>query len=109
MISENTMPLMGAISLGLSTTVQPAAMAGATLHTIWLSGQFHGVMSAATPMASCTTRVLPRCDSNSKFSSAVMVASRCTRPAKVWASRAQLRGAPISSDTAWAMSSERSL
>ena len=34
MISANMMPLMGAISLGLSTMVQPAAMAGATLQTI---------------------------------------------------------------------------
>ena len=40
------MPLIGAISLGFSTMVQPAAIAGATLQTIWLSGQFHGVISA---------------------------------------------------------------
>ena len=38
-----------------------------------------------------------------------MVASKCTRPAQVWASRAQASGAPISSDTAWAISSARSL
>ena len=38
-----------------------------------------------------------------------MVASRCTRPAQVWASRAQAMGAPISSDMAWAISSARSL
>jgi hypothetical protein len=50
--SAKTMPLIGAISEGLSTTVQPAAMAGATLQTIWLSGQFHGVISAHTPMGS---------------------------------------------------------
>src|SRR5208282_3578318 len=30
----------GAISLGLSTMVQPAASAGATLQTIWFIGQF---------------------------------------------------------------------
>ena len=30
------MPLTGAISKGFSTTVQPVAMAGATLQTIWL-------------------------------------------------------------------------
>jgi hypothetical protein len=46
MTSENTTPLIGAISEGFSTTVQPAAMAGATLQTIWLSGQFQGVISA---------------------------------------------------------------
>ena len=65
MISENTMPLMGAISLGLSTMVQPAAMAGATLQTIWLSGQFQGVISATTPMPSFMMRVAPRWCSNS--------------------------------------------
>jgi hypothetical protein len=32
----------GAISDGLSTIVQPAANAGATLATIWFSAQFHG-------------------------------------------------------------------
>ena len=34
----------GATSEGLSTIVQPAASAGATLHMIWLMGQFHGVI-----------------------------------------------------------------
>jgi len=34
MISAKMMPLIGAISLGFSTIVQPAAMAGATLQTI---------------------------------------------------------------------------
>jgi hypothetical protein len=32
----------------LSTTVQPAAIAGATLAVTWYSGQFHGVISAQT-------------------------------------------------------------
>jgi hypothetical protein len=36
----------GAISLGLSTIVQPAASAGATFVTIWFSGQFHGVIKS---------------------------------------------------------------
>ncbi|OWK22462.1 hypothetical protein AJ88_09945 [Mesorhizobium amorphae CCBAU 01583] len=58
--SEKTMPLIGAISDGFSTTVQPAAMAGATLQTIWLSGQFQGVISAQTPIGSLTTMVPPR-------------------------------------------------
>jgi hypothetical protein len=53
-ISANRIPLIGAISLGLRTTVQPAASAGATLQTIWLSGQFQGVMSAQTPIGSST-------------------------------------------------------
>jgi hypothetical protein len=34
----------GAISLGLSTMVQPTASAGATLQAIWFTGQFHGVI-----------------------------------------------------------------
>jgi hypothetical protein len=39
----------GDSSLGLSTTVQPAASAGATLAVTWYSGQFHGVISAQDP------------------------------------------------------------
>ena len=35
------------------------AMAGAILLTIWLIGQFHGVMRPATPIGSRTIRVLP--------------------------------------------------
>ena len=42
----------GATSVGLSTTVQPAASAGATLHMIWLTGQFHGVIRPQTPIGS---------------------------------------------------------
>jgi hypothetical protein len=80
MISANTIPLNGAISLGLSTTVQPAAIAGATLQAIWFIGQFQGVIRPATPIASLTINVEPRCSSNAKLSSAVMVASRCPRP-----------------------------
>ena len=38
MISARMKALSGATSLGLSTTVQPAARAGATLATIWWSG-----------------------------------------------------------------------
>jgi len=58
--SAKITPLIGAISEGFSTTVQPAAMAGATLQTIWLSGQFHGVIRAQTPIGSLTTMVVPR-------------------------------------------------
>ena len=45
----------GAISLGFSTIVQPAASAGATLQVIWLSGQFQGVIMPTTPIGSLTT------------------------------------------------------
>ena len=37
-ISASTNALSGTISLGLTTTVQPAAIAGATLLAIWCSG-----------------------------------------------------------------------
>ena len=48
----NRYALSGAISLGLSTMVQPAASAGATLQAIWLIGQFQGVIKAQTPTGS---------------------------------------------------------
>ena len=60
MISAKISAFIGAISDGFNTIVQPAARAGATLQTIWLSGQFHGVMSPQTPIGSFTTRVVPR-------------------------------------------------
>ena len=37
------------------TTVQPAAMAGATLRVIMEEGKFQGVMAAQTPMGCRTT------------------------------------------------------
>ncbi len=46
------MAFSGATSDGFSTIVQPAAMAGATLQTIWLIGQFHGVIRPTTPIGS---------------------------------------------------------
>jgi hypothetical protein len=54
----------GATSEGLSTMVQPVARAGATLQAIWLTGQFHGVMKAQTPIGSFTSSVVPRSSSN---------------------------------------------
>ncbi len=61
--SVHSCALNGAISLGLSTIVQPAASAGTTLQAIWLIGQFHGVMKAQTPTGSLTIIVVPRCSS----------------------------------------------
>jgi len=55
----------GAISLGFKIIVQPAARAGATFTAIWFIGQFHGVMSPQTPIASLTIRVVPISASNS--------------------------------------------
>ena len=63
-ISAMMIALSGAISVGFSTIVQPAASAGATLHMIWLTGQFHGVIRPQTPTGSRTIRVVPRCSWN---------------------------------------------
>ena len=45
----------GVSSDGLSTMVQPAASAGATLRVIIAFGKFHGVMAAQTPIGSLRT------------------------------------------------------
>ena len=55
MMSVRMLALRGDTSLGFSTMVQPAAMAGATLQAIWFSGQFHGVIKPQTPMGSRST------------------------------------------------------
>src|SRR5690606_20420294 len=39
----------GVCSAGLSTTVQPAASAGASFHTAAISGTFQGVIAPTTP------------------------------------------------------------
>ena len=101
----------GAISLGFSTIVQPAASAGATLQAIWFSGQFHGVISAQTPIGSRTIVVVPLRFSNSKFfeqrrSDRLKWPMTRRRPAR--SARAAI-GAPISSLMAAAMSSMRRL
>jgi hypothetical protein len=67
----------GAISLGLSTIVQPAASAGATLQATWLTGQFHGVIRAQTPIGSLTIRVVRLRSSKSKVLSARIAALMC--------------------------------
>ena len=59
MTSAKRRPLTGAISDGLSTMVQPAASAGPTLHVIWFSGQFQGVIMPTTPTGSFTIWVVP--------------------------------------------------
>ena len=45
----------GVCSAGLSTIVQPAASAGATLRVIIADGKFHGVIAAQTPTGSRVT------------------------------------------------------
>ena len=73
-ISANSMPDIGAISLGFSTAVQPAASAGISFAVIWLMGQFQGVIIAQTPIGSSRTTVLPDAlaNSHSKRSSVSM-------------------------------------
>ncbi len=44
----------GVCSAGLTTTVQPAASAGASLCAAVMIGKFHGRISAATPTGSST-------------------------------------------------------
>jgi hypothetical protein len=53
--SANTKPLSGASGGGLSTTVQPAASAGAVFQAARVTGAFHGTMAATTPTGSWTT------------------------------------------------------
>ena len=44
--------MSGVSSAGLSTTVQPAASAGASFQLARLSGKFHGTMAPTTPTGS---------------------------------------------------------
>ncbi len=48
-ISANSSAVSGVVSAGLSTTVLPAASAGAIFHASMSSGKFHGMTWAATP------------------------------------------------------------
>ncbi|MNS79401.1 hypothetical protein D3C72_1130550 [compost metagenome] len=50
--SASRSAVSGVSSDGLSTTVQPAASAGATFHSAMASGKFHGTMAATTPTGS---------------------------------------------------------
>ncbi|MNV25692.1 hypothetical protein D3C71_1167970 [compost metagenome] len=47
--SASRKAVKGVSSAGLSTTVQPAAKAGAIFHTAISSGKFHGMMAPTTP------------------------------------------------------------
>ena len=47
--SQNSSAVSGVVSAGLSTTVFPAASAGATFHASISSGKFHGITWPATP------------------------------------------------------------
>ena len=47
--SQKSSAVSGVVSAGLSTTVFPAASAGATFHASISSGKFHGMIWPATP------------------------------------------------------------
>ncbi len=56
-IFSNSIELSGVSSAGLSTTVLPAARAGASFQPAIVSGKFHGVINATTPSGS--RKVIP--------------------------------------------------
>src|SRR5262249_62194827 len=56
-ISARSRASNGVSGDGLSTTVQPAASAGAYLNAVCVCGTFHGVIAATTPTGTCETRV----------------------------------------------------
>ena len=58
-IRSNSIAVSGVSSAGLSTTVLPAASAGASFHDAIVSGKFHGVISATTPSGSRNVIVTP--------------------------------------------------
>ena len=58
-ISASAKTSSGVTSVGLTTTVHPAAKAAATLRATWCSGKFHGVMQPTTPTGSRTIKELP--------------------------------------------------
>lgn len=89
--------------------VLPTARQGATLATIWLIGQFHGVIMPTTPIASWTTRAPRISSSQTKPSSALRADLRWPMPVGAWAAVAKEIGAPISSLIAWATSPSRDL
>ena len=101
------MALTGAISLGLSTTVQPATSAGATLSVIWLSGKFHGVIQPTTPIGSRTTSELPTRSSHSKARATLAKLAQFHTGPPTCTGRAIFRGMPTSRAMTVASSSVR--
>ena len=111
MTSVNTIEDSGAISEGLSTMVQPAAIAGRTFSVTWFIGQFHGVISPTTPTGSCRMRSPGLSGfgaySRSKSRKASMKSPICPVPAATCTALEKSIGAPISSLIACAMSALR--
>ena len=109
--SASTKLLSGASGGGFSTTVQPAANAGAVFHDDSVTGAFHGTMAATTPTGSLVTTptrsavTTRRSNSNVRIRSAHWSKTGATRP--VWDAVAWLIATPISSTVIPAMSAER--
>lgn len=57
--SANRYDVMGASGAGLSTMVQPAAMAGASFMTVNRSGEFQGTIAPTTPTGRRFRTVVP--------------------------------------------------
>ena len=57
--ATNASVVSGVSSAGLTTTVQPAASAGAILRVAIASGKFHGVMRKHGPTGCCETIMWP--------------------------------------------------
>ncbi|MNY31971.1 hypothetical protein D3C86_1661590 [compost metagenome] len=89
--------------------MHPAASAEPTLVAIVVTGQFHGVISAATPIGSLTTSVPPSCRVKSASFSAASADSSICRPNGACLTLHSHCGAPISWWMASAMSSMRAL
>ncbi len=79
--SAKTKAVSGATSEGLSTTVQPAAIAAPALEMTERSGAFQAVMQPTTPEGSRQTRVVPiSCTHSISANDSAMTSSSCTDP-----------------------------
>ncbi len=87
------------ISLGLTTAVQPAARAAASLPQMKPALLFHGVIKAATPSGCMTTSARPMRRVNS-YACNTLAASSNTLAACLAIQRARETGAPYSSTMA---------
>ena len=56
---SSSIAVSGVSSAGLSTTVFPAASAGATFHAAMTSGKFHGTIRPTTPSGSRKVMSMP--------------------------------------------------
>ena len=104
-ISASLSALSGVYSDGFRTTGHPAAKAEAILLHASCTGQFHGVMRPATPIASWRMMLTPSRVSNAKSRSVAAACLSALSPAPVCA--VSETGAPISSVRQAMISSER--